>query len=119
MRPHVPCQRCGAPKRPIVDCPACGTRADAGADMRAWRDAIRELHEPALAGPAPAPAARLIAVDAPRWAVDSGRRVIVTFTERAAASDHAVIAIPLPEADADDPLSFDWGGRRRLWRRAA
>jgi hypothetical protein len=86
--------------------------------MRAWREAIRELHEPALAGPSPPP--RPVAVDAPRGpTVVGGRRVVVTFTERAAARGDAVIAIPLPEADAGDPLSFDWGGRRRLWRRAA
>jgi hypothetical protein len=114
MQILVPCATCGEEKRPLVACPACGVRGDAGRETADWRRALHARSR-ALIEADPTPAETPIRPLRP-----GPRRVVVSFAEGAAAAAGLIVpsesAAPAPEA-----RSFDWNERgvlRRL-RRAA
>jgi hypothetical protein len=115
MQIDVTCAGCGAKRRPIVACPACGHPGDRDRDGREWRSRASEIHYarisevPAVArrGPVTVSAGPVrVLIDASLLAAESGRVAIVP-------ADDALEPV--------DALSFDWHERRRVprLRRAA
>jgi hypothetical protein len=108
VRIDVTCQGCGAARRPIVSCHACGRAGDREADGREWRALVSEIHHARMAD-VPAPPRR------DRIAISPGPvRATVDLSEP--------VAVPASIVPADDSLdpgngrSFDWNERRRLPR---
>ena len=107
MRITIDCPECGAAKRPLVACTACGS--DRGLEeLPAWREGLRarstaillaEPHRDTIAAPVPLP---------------RPLRVVVDLDELASAGE--TLIVPDTVAPPANPLSFDWNERRGLRR---
>jgi hypothetical protein len=113
MRIDVDCRACGAAKRPLTSCPACGAvPADREADLRAWRERVAEHHRARLAQAPLRPAER-----SPIRC--TGPLAVVVRLPLPGAAPAASVApiVPVDEpATPADVRSFDWQERRRVPR---
>jgi hypothetical protein len=115
MRIDVTCTGCGAKRRPIVACPACGCAGDRDRDGREWRSRASEIHYARIAAAPAVPAL-------PRIQVSPGPVRVLLAPERFSAVADLPAIVPVDDSlDPVDARTFDWQERRivpRL-RRAA
>jgi hypothetical protein len=107
MRITIDCPECGAAKRPLVACAACG--AEGGlAELPAWREGLHarstaimlaEPHRDTFAAPVPLP---------------RPLRVVLDMDDLDSATE--TLIVPDTVALPANPLSFDWDERRGLRR---